>query len=267
MSSEAKQLFANHQLRTCPVGWSTVGNVTMKTPGSPDKGVYMVARLEIRDDPADAALPEFRRQMLARDAKNPDERFLLDQTITLGVDDTRKGVPASRARLFVWDTVTGRSHEVPINEMQLIAGTAVRMADFLLPFPEVSEWTIPAPVPTPKSGVALPPGCRALVITIPPPDPGASLLTQWLWPDILKVTMWMADGDLRLHLVETELTGGRYRTMHVTEWLESSGIVSPAKYTVSDFSGARTEAAFTLKTVKAYTDGYFTRLRLDAGNF
>jgi hypothetical protein len=267
MSSEAKMLFAEHLTKTNPQGVSLVSRVKMTSSLAAPAFSHVVSRLELIDDPHDDVLPDIRRQQLAWVEDFEESRFLLDQTVHLGVDDSPAGVAASSVRLFVWDPNASKSHEFPLNDFYAFPHSALRLADYLLPFPEIATWSIPVGSPTPQSIASPTRPAKVITISIPEPPPDAGPLKRWLWPDLRTVQLWIDATDLRLLLVEMSLTNGRFRTNSVAAWADVAGANVPTDFTVTDINGAWSRIEAVQGKVKGYGADYYTRLRLDTKSF
>ncbi len=267
MSSEAKLLFVEHLAKTNPQGQSLVARVKMTSSGGPETNAWVVSRLEISDDPDDEWLPVLRRQQLARLDDFEESRFLIDQTIHLGVDDTPKHVDPTRVRMFVWDHQGSKSREFPLHDFYAFPNSALRLADYLLPFPEISTWSILASNTRPQSTAAPAAACRVIEVAIPEPPAAASYLQRWLWPDLRIVRLWIDAADFRLHLVEMELTGARFRTTRVDAWTELGGAIVGTGSTVTDVGGSWTQITGVAGKLKGYGADYYTRLRLETSSF
>lgn len=265
--SEAKLLFVEHLARTNPQGQSLVARVKMTSSVGPERTAWLVSRLEISDDPDDEWLPVLRRQQLARLDDHEESRFLIDQTIHLGVDDTPQHVDPTRVRMFVWHPDSQKSREFPLHDFYAFPESALRLADYLLPFPEITTWRIIDPSTSPQSTAAPTAACRVIEVAIPDPPATAGYLTRWLWPDLRTIRLWIDAADFRLHLVEMGLTGARFRTARVHDWAELGGAIIGADTTVTDIGGSWSRITNASAKLKGYGADYYTRLRLDTSSF
>lgn len=266
MPSDAKQLFVEHLAATHPQGWCLVSDVNAAVAGGARR-LRLVSRCEIIDDPDDDRLPAVRLQQLARADDHEENRFLLDQTIELGVDDSPSGVEPTRVRFAVWDPLHGRVHEFPLHEFFAFPGSALRLADYLLPFPEVTTWQILPGSTAPRSTAPPDRRCKVLAIDIAPPPAGAGPVTRLLWPVLRSVRTWIDEADLRLHLVEMGLADGRVRTTQVDGWTTLGGATVASDLTVTDVTGASNRLTRVKNALKGFGPGYFTRLRLEHAAF
>jgi len=267
MPSEAKLLFVEHLAKTNPHGQSLIARVKMTSSVGPEANAWIVSRFEISDDPDDEWLPVLRRQQLARLDDFEESRFLIDQTIHLGVDDTPKDVDPTRVRMFVWDHQASKSREFPLHDFYAFPNSALRLADYLLPFPEISTWSIIDSNTSPQSTDAPAAACRVIEVAIPEPPATAGYLQRWLWPDLRTVRLWIDAADFRLHLVEMGLSGGRFRTTRVHAWAELGGAIIGADSTVTDVGGSWSRITGVSAKLKGYGSDYYTRLRLETRSF
>jgi hypothetical protein len=239
----------------------------MTSSVGPETNAWIASRFEISDDPGDEWLPVLHRQQLARLDDFDESRFLLDQTTHLGMDDTPLHVDPTRVRMFVWEPVASKSREFPLNDFYAFPNSALRLADYLLPFPEITTWSILAASTSPQSTAAPAAACRVIEVAIPDPPPTASYLERWLWPDLRTVRLWIDAADFRLHLVEMALTGSRFRTTRVHAWAELGGAIVGADSTVTDVGGSWSRITGVSAKLKGYGADYYTRLRLDTKSF
>lgn len=265
MPSDAKQLFVQHLTATHPQGLCLVSDVDAAAPAGVRR-LRVVSRSEVIDDPHDDRLPAVRLQQLARADDHEESRFLLDQTIELGVDDGPSGVEPTRVRFAVWDPLHGRVRDFPLHAFFAFPGSALRLADYLLPFPEVTTWQILPSSTAPRSTAPPDRRCTVLAIDIAPPPAGAGPVTRLLWPVLRSVRTWIDKADLRLHLVEMGVDDGRTRTTQVHGWTPLGGATVASDLTVTDVTGVSNRLTRVKSVLKGFGSG-FTRLRLEHAAF